>query len=95
MDMSTAMDLEAKACNPSIRVVYDLFRVIPKFGREVIEWVRVDQASALKADSSVRRVIKRIAHGDRDSAYFFPKIRAAFPDGALSRFPFASRRAIA
>lgn len=59
MDMNTAMDLEAKAHCPNIRVVYDLFHVIAKFGREVIDRVRVDQANALKADPSARRVIKR------------------------------------
>jgi transposase len=59
MDMNTAMDLEAKAHCPNIRVVYDLFHVIAKFGREVIDRVRVDQANTLKADPSARRVIKR------------------------------------
>lgn len=59
MDMNTAMDLEAKAHCPNIRVVYDLFHVIAKFGREVIDRVRVDQANVLKADPSARRVIKR------------------------------------
>lgn len=59
MDMNTAMDLEAKAHCPNIRVVYDLFHVIAKFGREVIDRVRVDQANTLKANPSNRRVIKR------------------------------------
>jgi transposase len=59
MDMNTAMDLEAKAHCPNIRVVYDLFHVIAKFGREVIDRVRVDQANVLKADPAARRVIKR------------------------------------
>ena len=59
MDMNTAMDLEAKAHCPNVRVVYDLFHVIAKFGREVIDRVRVDQARALKADPSAHRVIKR------------------------------------
>ena len=59
MDMNTAMDLEVKAHCASARVVYDLFHVIAKFGREVIDRVRVDQANVLKADPSARRVIKR------------------------------------
>lgn len=59
MDMNSALDLEAKAHCPNIRVVYDLFHVIAKFGREVIDRVRVDQANALKADPVARRVIKR------------------------------------
>lgn len=59
MDMNTAMDLEVKAHCPSARVVYDLFHVIAKFGREVIDRVRVDQANTLRADPTARRVIKR------------------------------------
>lgn len=59
MDMNTAMDLEVKAHCPKARVVYDLFHVIAKFGREVIDRVRVDQANALKADPSARRLVKR------------------------------------
>jgi transposase len=59
MDMNTAMDLEVKAHCPNARVVYDLFHVIAKFGREVIDRVRVDQANALKADPSARRLVKR------------------------------------
>lgn len=59
MDMNTAMDLEVKAHCPNARVVYDLFHVIAKFGREVIDRVRVDQANTLKADPGARRVIKR------------------------------------
>lgn len=59
MDMNTAMDLEVKAHCPNARVVYDLFHVLAKFGREVIDRVRIDQANALKADPAARRVIKR------------------------------------
>lgn len=59
MDMNTAMDLEVKAHCPRARVIYDLFHVIAKFGREVIDRVRVDQANTLKADPTARRIIKR------------------------------------
>lgn len=59
MDMNTAMDLEVKAHCPNARVVYDPFHVIAKFGREVIDRVRVDQANTLKADLGAPRVIKR------------------------------------
>lgn len=59
MDMNTAMDLEVKAHCPNARVVYDLFHVIAKFGREVIDRVRVDQANALKLDPAARRLVKR------------------------------------
>lgn len=59
MDMNTAFDLEVKKHCPEARVVYDLFHVIAKFGRDVVDRVRVDQANALKADPAARRVIKR------------------------------------
>jgi transposase len=59
MDMNTAFDLEVKAHCPNARVVYDLFHVLAKFGRDVVDRVRVDQANALKADPAARRVIKR------------------------------------
>lgn len=59
MDMNTAFDVEVKTHCPNARVVYDLFHVLAKFGREVVDRVRVDQANALKADPAARRVIKR------------------------------------
>jgi len=59
MDMNTAMDLEVQAWCPNARVVYDLFHVIAKFGREVIDRVRVDQANQLRQDKPARRAVKR------------------------------------
>lgn len=59
MDMNTAMDLEVQQHCPRARVVYDLFHVIAKFGREVIDRVRVDQANQLRQDKPARRVVKR------------------------------------
>jgi len=59
MDMNTAMDLEAKHHCPKARIVDDLFHVVAKFGREVIDRVRVDQANQLREDRAGRRVIKR------------------------------------
>ena len=59
MDMNTAMDLEVQANCPRARVVYDLFHVIAKFGREVIDRVRVDQANRLREDKPARRAVKR------------------------------------
>ncbi len=59
MDMNTAMDLEVQAHCPNARVVYDLFHVVAKFGREVVDRIRVDQANRLKADPAGRRAIKR------------------------------------
>lgn len=59
MDMNTAMDLEVQHHCPNARVVYDLFHVVAKFGREVIDRVRVDQANQLRNDRPGRRVVKR------------------------------------
>ncbi|USD64595.1 ISL3 family transposase [Vibrio sp. SCSIO 43136] len=59
MDMNTAFDLEVQAHCPKARIVYDLFHVVAKFGREVMDRVRVDQANQLKGDKNARRWIKR------------------------------------
>ena len=59
MDMNTAFDLEVKQHCPQARVVYDLFHVIAKYGREVIDRVRVDEANRLRDDRPQRRVVKR------------------------------------
>ena len=59
MDMNTAMDLEVRAHCPQARVVYDLFHVVAKFGREVIDRVRVEQANSLRHDKPARKVVKR------------------------------------
>ncbi len=59
MDMNTAFDLEVKAHCPNARVVYDLFHVIAKYGREVISRVRVDAANQLRHDRPARRVVKQ------------------------------------
>ncbi len=39
--------------------MYDLFHVVAKFGREVMDRVRVDQANRLKLDKKARQWIKR------------------------------------
>lgn len=44
MDMNTAFDLEVQVHCPNEKIVYDLFHVVAKFGREVMDRVRVDQA---------------------------------------------------
>ena len=59
MDMNTAYDLEVRHHCPNARVVYDLFHVIAKYGREVIGRVRVDAANQLRHDKPARRVVKR------------------------------------
>ena len=59
MDMNTAFDLEVRERCPHAEVVFDLFHVVARFGREVIDRVRVDQANAVRADRKERHVIKR------------------------------------
>ena len=59
MDMNTAFDLEVREHCPQAQVVYDLFHVVAKFGREVIDRVRVDQANQLRDNPKSRQVIKR------------------------------------
>lgn len=58
MDMNSAFDLEVKQHCPNAEVVYDLFHVVAKFGREVIDRVRVDEANRLRTDKPARRVVK-------------------------------------
>lgn len=58
MDMNTAYDLEVKQHCPNAEVVYDLFHVVAKFGREVIDRVRVDEANRLRDNKPARRVVK-------------------------------------
>src|SRR5690606_38087325 len=58
MDMNTAYDLEVKQHCPNAEVVYDRFHVVAKYGREVIDRVRVDEANRLRDDKPARRVVK-------------------------------------
>ena len=58
MDMNAAYDLEVRAHCPRAKVVYDLFHVVAKYGREVIDRVRVDEAQRVEHDRPARRVIK-------------------------------------
>ena len=58
MDMNTAYDLEVRAQCPNAEVVYDLFHVVAKYGREVIDRVRVDEANRLRSDPKARQVVK-------------------------------------
>lgn len=59
MDMNTAFDLEVKQHCPQAEVVYDLFHVVARYGRDVIDRIRVDQANALRHDKHARQVVKQ------------------------------------
>jgi transposase len=64
MDMSDAYELETRAHCPQAAIVYDLFHVVAKYGREVIDRVRVDETNRVARAGSAhstrdrRRVIK-------------------------------------
>lgn len=59
MDMNTAFDLEVQRHCPQAEVVYDLFHVVARYGREVIDRIRVDQANHLRDDKPARKVVKQ------------------------------------
>jgi transposase len=58
MDMSAAYGEEVKARCPNAKIVYDLFHVLAKYGREVVDRVRVDEANRLRGDRHARRLVK-------------------------------------
>ena len=58
MDMNGAYELEVRSRCPAAQVVFDLFHVVVKYGREVIDRVRVDEANRLRQDKPARQLIK-------------------------------------
>ena len=58
MDMNAGYELEVKEHCPNAAIVFDLFHVIAKYGREVIDRVRVDRANELRAQRRERRLVK-------------------------------------
>ncbi|MFL6697950.1 MAG: ISL3 family transposase [Vitreoscilla sp.] len=58
MDMNAGYAEEVKAQCPQADIVYDLFHVIAKYGRQVIDRVRVDQANRLRHDKPARKLVK-------------------------------------
>jgi transposase len=58
MDMSIAYEEEVRAHAPQARIVYDLFHVVAKYGREVIDRVRVDEANRLRDNRRARQLVK-------------------------------------
>ncbi len=58
MDMSAAFELEVRKHCPKAEIVYDLFHVVQRYGHEVIDRVRVDEANRLRGDKSARKVVK-------------------------------------
>ena len=58
MDMNAGYEREVRAHCPNAAIVFDLFHVVAKYGREVIDRVRVDRANALRSDRHGRRIVK-------------------------------------
>lgn len=58
MDMNGAFETEVRAQCPGAEIVYDLFHVVAKYGREVVDQVRRDEARRLADDNAARKVIK-------------------------------------
>lgn len=58
MDMSLAFEEEVRLHCPQAVVVYDLFHVVAKYGRDVINRVRVDEANRVRGDKKARKVVK-------------------------------------
>jgi transposase len=58
MDISAAYLEEVRLHCPQAQIVYDLFHVVARYGREVIDRVRVDEANRLRQDKRARAVIK-------------------------------------
>ena len=57
MDMNPAHKEEVRAQCPGAQIVYDLFHVVAKYARKVIDRVRVDEANRLRHDKKARKVI--------------------------------------
>lgn len=58
MDMNAGYQLEVQQHSPNAAIVFDLFHVVAKYGREVIDRVRVDRANELRHDRRGRRIVK-------------------------------------
>lgn len=58
MDMNPAYEEEVRAHCPQAEIVYDLFHVVAKYGREVVDRVRVAEAHRVRHNTQARKVIK-------------------------------------
>ncbi len=58
MDMNGAYEAEVRAQCPKAEIVFDPFHVVAKYGREVVDRVRVDEANRLADDRPARKVVK-------------------------------------
>ena len=74
MDMNPVYEFEIRRHCPNAEIVFDLFHVVAKYGRDVIDRVRVDQANVLRKDKQARQVIK-------GSRWLLLRSRANLPRG--------------
>jgi len=58
MDMNAGYAHEVRSRCAQADIVYDLFHVVAKYGREVIDRVRVDEANRLRRDRPARHLVK-------------------------------------
>lgn len=58
MDQCAAYGNELKKWCPQAEIVYDLFHVVARYGHDVIDRVRVDEANRLRGDKTARKVVK-------------------------------------
>jgi len=58
MDMNAGYAEEVRAWCPQAEIVYDLFHVVAKYGRGVIDRMRVDEANRLRQDRRARQLVK-------------------------------------
>lgn len=58
MDMSAAYFLEVQQHCPQAKIVYDLFHVVVRYGHEVIDRIRVDEANRVAANKPSRKLVK-------------------------------------
>lgn len=58
MDMNAGYLEEVRSQCPQAEIVYDLFHVVARYGHEVIDRVRVDEANRLRHDPKGRKVVK-------------------------------------
>jgi len=78
MDQNSAFDLEVKAHCPNAQVVYDLFHVVAKYGREVIDRVRVDPGAVIlmissRQPKSVDEAVEMLRSREVSSLYIYFK----------------------
>lgn len=58
MDMWEPYEQQVRMHCPNAKIVYDLFHIKSKYGREVVDRVRIEQVNRLKHDKAARKVVK-------------------------------------